>query len=74
MNDLGVNFILNHAAFDKSRVDDIVQILEMVGNNFFKIRKMNDFFGSNDFGKSFVVIVDNFLESSPGNTLLSVHI
>ncbi len=74
MHELSVNLFLDHAALEKGGIDNIMQLLEMVGNNFFKVSKMNDIFGSNDLGKGCVVIVDDFLESCPRDTLLCAHI
>jgi hypothetical protein len=73
LHELSVNFILDHAALEKGGIDDIMQLLEMVGNNFFKVSNIYYIFVSNELGKGCVVIVDEFLERCPRNTLLCAH-
>jgi hypothetical protein len=50
LHELGVNFILYHAALEKGGIDDIIELLEMVWNRFFEVSKINDVFDSNDLG------------------------
>lgn len=74
MHELSVHFFLDHAALEEGGIDDIVQILEMVRNDFFNLRERHDFLGNDDLGDFVVEIVDNLLETLPGDTLVCAHI